>query len=403
MNLAIRDIRRHLMRFLLTCVGLGMLLTVVMAMSGIYRGLVADATRVINSVPVQLWIVQQDTRGPFAENSRLPEDLQYSIAAVSGVRQASPLSYQYVQIPHRGKPVRMMLIGYRLGGLGGPTSLFGGRPILKKHYEIVVDQKSGYSLGEVIHLGLEDYSVVGLTKNMVSPSGDPVGFLSLLDAQTVQFQLDNDAIRNNRERLTATYAPLSRMSSLLGARATRQAISAGENIHFANAVVAELNPAAQPNEVATHIGRWNHYQVFSSAQESDLLLRGIIEKSRKQLWLFRIILMLVSGVIIALIVYTLTMDKLREIATLKIIGAPDRTIVNLILEQSMAMGVLGFALGYLLISQTYTLYPRTVMLQGPDMAVLFLVVMFVCILSSLLGIWRALKVDPSTALGGGGG
>jgi putative ABC transport system permease protein len=403
MNLAIRDIRRHLMRFLLTCVGLGMLLTVVMAMSGIYRGLVADATRVINSVPAQLWIVQQDTRGPFAENSRLPEDLQYSIAAVSGVRQTSPLSYQYVQIPHRGQPVRMMLIGYRLGGLGGPTNLVAGRPILKKHYEIVVDQKSGYSLGEFIHLGLEDYGVVGLTKNMVSPSGDPVGFLSLLDAQTVQFQLDNDAIRNNRQRLTATYAPVSRMSSLLGARATRQAISAGENVHFANAVVAELNPATQPNEVATHIGRWNHYQVFSSAQESDLLLRGIIEKSRKQLWLFRIILMLVSGVIIALIVYTLTMDKLREIATLKIIGAPDRTIVNLILEQSLAMGVLGFALGYLLISQTYTLYPRTVMLKGLDMAVLFLVVMFVCILSSLLGIWRALKVDPSTALGGGGG
>jgi len=403
MNLAIRDIRRHLMRFLLTCAGLGMLLTVVMAMSGIYRGLVADATRVINSVPAQLWIVQQDTRGPFAENSRLPEDLQYSIAAVSGVRQASPLSYQYVQIPHRGQPVRMMLIGYRLGGLGGPTNLVAGRPILKKHYEIVVDQKSGYSLGEFIHLGLEDYGVVGLTKNMVSPSGDPVSFLSLLDAQTVQFQLDNDAIRNNRQRLTATYAPVSRMSSLLGARATRQAISAGENVHFANAVVAELNPATQPNEVATHIGRWNHYQVFSSAQESDLLLRGIIEKSRKQLWLFRIILMLVSGVIIALIVYTLTMDKLREIATLKIIGAPDRTIVNLILEQSLAMGVLGFALGYLLISQTYTLYPRTVMLKGLDMAVLFLVVMFVCILSSLLGIWRALKVDPSTALGGGGG
>jgi putative ABC transport system permease protein len=403
MNLAVRDIRRHMMRFLLTCVGLGMLLTVVMAMSGIYRGLVADSTRVINAVPAQLWIVEQNTRGPFAENSRLPEDLQYTIAAVRGVRQASPLSYQYVQIPHRGKPVRLMLIGYRLGGLGGPVNIVAGRPILKKHYEIVVDQKSGYSLGEVIHLGLENYSVVGLTKNIVSPSGDPVGYLSLLDAQTVQFQLDNDAIRNNRQRLTATYAPLSRMSSLLGARATRQAISAGENVHFVNAVVAELNPAAQPNEVATHIGRWNHYQVFSSAQESDLLLRGFIEKSKKQLWLFRIILMLVSGVIIALIIYTLTMDKLREIATLKIIGAPDRTIISLILEQSLAMGVLGFALGYLLISQTYTLYPRTVILQRLDMGILLLVVVLVCILSSLLGIWRALKVDPSTALGGGGG
>src|ERR1019366_7901399 len=119
--------------------------------------------------------------------------------------------------------------------------------------------------------------------------------------------------------------------------------------------------------------------------------------------LFRTILMLVSAVIIALIVYTLTMDKLREIATLKIIGAPDRTIVGLILQQSWAMVFFGFLLGYLRISQTYSLYPRTVLLRTLDMSALFLIVMFVCVLASLLGIWRALKVDPSAALGGGGG
>ena len=403
MNLAIRDIRAHKMRFFLTCVGLGMLLTVVMAMSGIYRGLVADATRVVNLVPAQLWIVQQSTRGPFAEASRLPESLQYSVAAVPGVRRASPISYQSVQIQHRDKPTRMMLVGYKLGDLGGPSHLVAGRPILKKHYEIVLDQKSGYSLGETVHLGLEDYRVIGLTKNMVSPSGDPLGYLSLSDAQTIQFQLDNDALRNNRQRLASSYASLSRMSTLLGARATRQAISAGENVHLVNVVVAELDPGARAKEVAQHIQRWNHYQVFSSDQERDLLLRGFIEKSQRQLWLFRTILMLVSAVIIALIVYTLTMDKLREIATLKIIGAPDRTIVGLILQQSLAMVFFGFLLGYLLISQTYSLYPRTVLLRTLDMSALFLIVMFVCVLASLLGIWRALKVDPSAALGGGGG
>jgi putative ABC transport system permease protein len=403
MNLATRDIRAHKMRFLLTCLGLGMLLTVVMAMSGIYRGLVADSTRIVNIVSAQLWIVQAGTRGPFAEASRLPEALQYTIAAVPGVLRASPVSYQNVQIRHGDKLPRMMLVGYRLGGLGGPSKVVAGRPILKKHFEIVVDQKSGYSLGDTIRLGLDDYSVVGITRNMVSPSGDPLGFLSLPDAQSIQFQLDNNAIRNNRQRLATIYAPLGRMSSLLGARATRQAISNSENIHFVNAVVAELNPGARAKDVAGHIQRWNHYQVFSSDQESDLLLRGFIEKSKRQLWLFRTILMLVSAVIIALIVYTLTMDKLREIATLKIIGAPDRTIIGLILQQSLGMGFFGFLLGYLLISQTYTLYPRTVLLQPLDMSVLFLIVMFVCVLASLVGIWRALKVDPSTALGGGGG
>ena len=401
MNLALRDIRRHKMRFALTCVGLGLLLTVVMAMSGIYRGLIGDATRVVEITPAQVWVVQKDTRGPFAESSRLPEDLEYSIAAVPGVRRASPVSFQYVQIPRAGKPVRLFLIGYKLGGIGGPSAVTVGRAITKKHYEIVVDGKSGYSIGDTIHLGLEDYTVVGLTRGMTSPSGDPAAFISLADAQIIQFQLDNDAIRNNRERVVATYAQLSSMSPLLREKATQKALAAAENPHFANAIVAEVESPSMIPEVSTSIRRWNHYQVFSSEQERELLLKGFIEKSQKQLWLFRTILVIVSGVIIALIIYTLTMDKLREIATLKIIGAADRTIVNMILQQSLLLGLIGFAVGYAVISRTYTFYPRTVVLQTLDMAVLFIIVVAICALASILGIGRALKVDPGTALSGG--
>jgi len=401
MNLATRDIRRHKTRFLLTCVGLGLLLTVVMAMSGIYRGLIGDATKVVETTPAQIWVVQKDTRGPFAESSRLPEDIEYSIAAVKGVRRASPLSFQYVQIPGGGKPIRLFLIGYKLGGIGGPRVIVEGRSITKKHYETVADRKSGYVVGDTIRLGLEDYKVVGLTQDMPSPSGDPAAFVSLADAQVIQFQLDNDAIRNNRERVVATYAQLASMSPYMRDKATARALAAAENSHFANAIVAELNDPSTTTEVANYIRRWNHYQVFSADQERELLLKGFIEKSQKQLWLFRTILVIVSGVIIALIIYTLTMDKLREIATLKIIGAADRTIVSMILQQSLLLGVIGFAVGYALISRTYSMYPRTVLLQPLDMLALFVIVILICVLASILGIWRALKVDPATALTGG--
>jgi putative ABC transport system permease protein len=401
MNLAIRDIRRHKTRFLLTCIGLGLLLTVVMAMSGIYRGLIGDATKVVEATPAQVWVVQKDTRGPFAESSRLPEDIEHSIAAVEGVRRASPLSFQYVQIPRGDKAIRLFLIGYKLGGIGGPPVIVAGRAITKKHYEIVADRKSGYAVGDTVHLGLEDYKVVGLSQGMTSPSGDPAAFVSLADAQIIQFQLDNDAIRNNRERVVATYTQLASMNPFMRDKATAKALAAAENPHFANAIVAELDNPAMASVVASYVRRWNHYQVFSADQERELLLKGFIEKSQKQLWLFRTILVIVSGVIIALIIYTLTMDKLREIATLKIIGAADRTIINMILQQSLLLGVIGFAVGYAVITNTYTMYPRTVLLQPLDMTVLFGIVVLICVLASVLGIWRALKVDPGTALSGG--
>ncbi len=401
MNLAIRDIRRHKLRFVLTCVGLGLLLSVVMAMSGIYRGLIHDTTQVIESTAADLWVVQKDTRGPFAEGSRFPEDIERAVAAVNGVRRAAPVSFQYVQIPRGKNTLRLFLIGYKAGSLGGPAVMVAGRGISSKHYEMVVDQKAGFAVGEAIHLGLEEYRIVGLTRGMASPSGDPVAFVSLADAQVIQFQMDNDAIRNNRQRVVATYAQLNALNPLLRDKATKKALAAAESPHYANAIVAELHDAGTAASVASTIRRWNHYQVYTTEEQRQLLSQGFIERSKMQLWLFRTILVIVSGVIVALIIYTLTMDKLREIATLKIIGAADRTIVTMIMQQSLLLGLIGFTIGYLVIANTYTIYPRTVVIEQADMLALFAVVMAICVVASLLGIWRALKVDAATALSGG--
>ena len=64
--------------------------------------------------------------------------------------------------------------------------------------------------------------------------------------------------------------------------------------------------------------------------------------------------------IIALIIYTMTMDKMREIATLKLIGAPDRTIVGMIVQQAIALGGTGFLTGAMLITSVKDYFPRRV-------------------------------------------
>ena len=69
MNLAYRDVMHHLGRFLLTCVGLGLLLGVVLAMIGIYRGIVVEALTVVQRQAADVWVVEQGTRGPFAEST----------------------------------------------------------------------------------------------------------------------------------------------------------------------------------------------------------------------------------------------------------------------------------------------------------------------------------------------
>jgi putative ABC transport system permease protein len=117
--------------------------------------------------------------------------------------------------------------------------------------------------------------------------------------------------------------------------------------------------------------------------------------------LFRIILLMVSTVIIALIIFTMTMEKTRDIATLKIIGAPNLKIGALIMQESLGLGLLGYLFGALLINLTYDYFPRRVAILAFDQFILFGIVIAICVLASLLGIRRALAIDPTTAMGGG--
>ena len=396
MNLALHDVEYRLGRFILTAVGLGLLLTTVMAMNGIYAGMVEDALSIVRAPKVDLWVVQKDTNGPFAESSRVPEDLYRNILTVSGVSEASPVAYQLLQIEHKEKILRLQVIGYRLGGLGGPPAIAAGRPILKNRYEMVVDRKAGVSLGTQFKFGRITLEVVGLTEGVVSNSGDSAAFITLEDAQELQFLKSNEAIRNDRARLQSD---LSQNPQLSGVSADNLS-SLLQSSHIANVILVRLEPWANAEEVAKNIARWTHYNVLTTQQQEDFLAKNVIERARQQILLFRIILLVVAAVIIALIIYTMTLEKTRDIATLKIIGAPNSKIVGLILQQSLILGFLGFVFGTIIISLTYEYFPRRLVLLVSDQIMVFGIVIGICIAASGIGIHKALSIDATTAMAG---
>ena len=377
MNLAVRDIRHKLGRFLLTCVGLSLLLGVVLSMIGIYRGLVDDALSLVRAPAADLWVVESGTRGPFAEASRMPGDTREMVARVPGVAEAGAVTYQTVETAYRGQTLRLQVVGYEPGRMGGPAAMAEGCAIAARHGEAVADIGAGIALGDRIHLGRDDYLVVGLTRHHVSTGGDPVLFLSLRDAQDLQFLPKPSTYRRDQAR----GAPPPALDTI-------------------NAVVARLGEGIAPDAVSREIGRWKHLGTNTQAQQEAILVQSVVEKARRQIGLFTLILMTVSTVVIALIIYTMTMDKMRDIATLKLIGASDRTIVGLILQQALAMGLIGFGFGWVLINLVADKFPRRVLLMPEDALMLAATVMLVCILASSLGVRLALRIEPAAALGG---
>jgi len=397
-SLAGRDILHSWGKFVFTGVGLGLLIGVTLSMAGIYRGMVEDAKVLLDNSGADLWVVQQDTLGPYAESSSIPDDVYRSILGMEGVERAANVTYLTMQVRHDGGDVRAMVVGVVPGGPGEPGQpifLVDGRHITRSHYEAVADVKTGFRLGQEIAIRRNVYTVVGLTRRTVSSGGDPMVFIPLKDAQEAQFLKDNDAIVRSRQRAAQNPAFNRPIPGLLDAVIASQ--STNSNV---NAVLVSLAPGHVPGEVAKSIQRWSRYQVYTRAQMEEILIEKLVATSARQIGMFLVILSVVSAAIVAFIIYTLTMGKIREIAVLKLIGTRNRTIAAMILQQALGLGLIGFVVGKVAATLWAPIFPKYVLLLPEDALRGLIAVMVICSLASVMAIRAALKVDPAEAIGG---
>lgn len=399
-SLAGRDILHSWGKFVFTGIGLGLLIGVTMVMAGLYRGMVDDGKALLDNSGADLWVVQQDTLGPYAEASSVNDDLYRAISVMPGVAEASNVTYLTMQVRREDADVRAMVVGIAPGGnatrTGWPPHLVGGRHITRGHYEAVADIATGFAVGDSITIRRHRYTVVGQTRRMVSSGGDPMIFIPLKDAQEAQFLRDNDAIHQSRRR-TAANSQLNRpgvpglLDSVIDSQATNS---------FVNAVLVRTAPDVDPGQVAADIEKWKRLTAYTRAEMESILVGKLIATSARQIGMFLVILGAVSAAIVAFIIYTLTMDKIREIAVLKLIGTRNSTIAGMILQQALVLGLIGFVVGKVSATYAAPVFPKYVLMLPVDAVISFLAVMLICALASLVAIRMALKVDPAEAIGG---
>jgi len=401
-NLALKDIRHNLGRFTLTTVGVGLLLMVVMGMGGIYRGVIEDATLLIDRVGADLWVVQRSTRGPFAEISRVPPNLVHRVQAVPGVRTAREFVYHTIQRERAGKPLRIAVMGLSWSiDKGEWLPLTAGRHLSQNHFEMIADESLRLPVGTQIDLGKETYTIVGTTKNLISSNGDGIAFVTVQDAQAIQFDVPGEAVRlerASRESRGEEFEAAMKQPALLdnAGRPTGELPAVARP--QLSAVMVTLEPGAHVSDVEQIIGGWSDVSVYTQDGQRQLLLRGSVEKIKAQIGLFRVLLTIIAAIIMALILYTLTLDKIHSIALLKLIGAPNSVILGLILQQALLLGGIGFGIAYLLGQQVFPLFPRRVIITNEDVFQLALIVLGISFASSILGIWKAMRVSPNEAL-----
>lgn len=404
MNLAARDIRRHFGRFLGTAAGLGLLFAVVVAMQGIYAGMVDDATILTRALGADLWLVQRGTRGPFAEASRLDPSLETRAAAIPGVARSRSYTYNIVQRDIAGKQARLALVGIAWpDDRGESLPLISGRTLTQAHGEMVLDASLGLHVGATIELAGEPYRVVGLTRNALTSAGEAVAFMSVQDAQLVANELPDEALQTERERTLSRLrqTDLGRAQPgleelTLDSRWKAPALPAPS----VNAVLVNVADPHRIEDVRRVLSSWGDVTVFSTNEERDLLLQGVVERARMQIGVFTVILTLTAAVIVMMVIYNMMLEKTHDIAVLKLMGAPTLRLGALVLQQSWLLGGLGYGFAFVLGSFIYPAFPRRVVLTSEILWGAPAVVFALTTLASILGVQHANRVDAGRVLEG---
>jgi len=384
-NLAWKDIRYSPARFLLTVFGVAFLMTAVIGMAGLYRGIVDDALLVVNRIGADLWVVQGGRAGPFAEGSAIPSQVDRRVEGVAGVGEVRRFTQFSQQFDFEGRPRRATITGLDFPKDDGAwIDLVAGRHLGRGHYEAIADASTGLALGDQVRLGLDRFTVVGLTTQMVDSAGDGLLFVTINDAVAIA------------QRRTSEEVLLAR------ARRGDQRVVSGEPSVAQDskiaAVLVELAPAADPAAVRAAVERWGDVSILSAEQQRDLLLNARLWKLRVQILAFTVLVVVITCIVVSLIIYTMTIEKLHQIALLKLIGARNSVIVAMIGQQAAMIGAFGFALAVAVSAVIFPFFPRRIVITPVDLGLLLCIDAAICAVGSWVGVARALKVNAREVL-----
>ncbi|MGA0563811.1 ABC transporter permease [Ancylobacter sp. VNQ12] len=385
MNLALRDALHSPTRFVLTACGVALLMTAVIGMTGLYRGVVDDALLIIEGIDADLWVVQGERAGPFAEGSAVARDMDRRVEGVPGVADVRRFTQFSQQFVFQGTSKRATVTGVDIPRDDGRwIELVAGRWLNPGRYEAVADASTGLATGDNVQLARDMYTIVGTTRHMVDSSGDGLLFVGINDATTIAQRRTSEEI--HLARATRDDVAVSADTS-----------SVAQDSKIAS-VLVRLEPAADPSKVIAVMERWGDVRVLTTAEQRDLMLNARLWRLRLQILAFTGLILMITAVVVSLIIYTMTIEKLHEIALLKLIGARESVVAGMIGQQAGLIGIAGFVLALGISQFLFPLFPRRVVMQLSDMALLGVALALICAVAAWIGIVRASRVSAREIL-----
>ncbi len=340
---ALRDLQWRKRRFVIAIVGTGLVFAMTLVLTGLANGFRVEATRTVDSLGVDAYLVKSGATGPFLGSSAFAA----TKLQVPGVSIAVPLVYGSATMPDGASARSVNVFGAPVRGPGMPA-VSEGRPPSEPH-EAAVSSTMGKPIGNTVEVGSRNLQIVGIVDDSTALAGQPNVFLTVTGAQTLLFS--------------------------------------GQSL------ISSIGVIDPPERTPSG------FKLVSRAGAIDDLLRAL-SGARQAMSLMAGLLWVVAAMIVGSMIYMSALERTRDFAVFKAVGVPTRSILVGLAMQAIIVAVLSAVLGGALSILLGPLFPMRVDVPQIAFVLLPVVAVTIGVMASLAGLRRAVVVDPAVAFGG---
>jgi len=335
------DLLHRRRRFVLAVIATSLAFGLSLLMAGTIAHLSNETNRIVALFNADRFVVADGGTGPFTTTRLVPASVARRLAATPGVKRADP--FVNARETLKGKDVNVL--GIVPGGLGSPD-VHG--LLLNGPHQAITDTTLGYHIGDQFRMGKTKFLVMGVTSNTTFYFGQPTVFMSVADAQAE--------------------------------------FLAGQP--YATAIAVTGTPRTLPPGT----------QIMTSAEVREDLNRP--QKSGTQtVAIFNTLLWLMAAGIVATMVYLTALERSRDIAVLKAMGARNGTLFGGMAVQGLALALAACVVGALVSIGLTPTMPFAVETPASAYVQVLVIGIVVGLVAALVGLRRAVHIDPALAFG----
>jgi putative ABC transport system permease protein len=368
-RLAWRNITRDRVRLVIAVVGVAFAVLLMTVQLGLLIGFATISSSLIDKAQADIWIVPRGAKD-VDQAGYLIERQKYRALGVSGVDAAQSLIVRFTEWKRPdGGTESVIVVGIDpVKPVLQPWNFIEGSvDDLRITDGVVIDelysQKLGVSkIGQTVEIVGHRARIVGITSQIRTFTQSPYVFANLNNARVWTGLPD--------ERTTYLLVRAQQGANLTALRNALQAVLPASDVYTAR----EFS------------WRTRIYWLITTGVGAALLIAAVLG-------------VIVGMVIVSQTLYSATMERLQEYATIRAMGATNRYLQTIVLRQSLVSGTLGYVIGTtiaVIVAWMSRGSSATLMLSYPLIVILGAVTLAMCVGASLISIRKVLRVDTAS-------